>query len=223
MRFAFFLLALLPLAAQEDVIRGEYVEDRSNQVHGCYCEWSGESQTGGRQAMLAWRVKSGSYGGVNLAGSVFALVVLGDANLSFGWSIQFAPPPRRSVLVIGDTASDTQRRAIEALVRERFGVMAGRLLAVRRAPVDFQISPDGASVASPGLLDMRMRKARLPDDNLPGAARWYDSFLPMADGELGTTLINRWSGREFNLTWSREEPTTSGYFGHFAFFPRPDS
>lgn len=223
MLYAFFLFALMPITAQDDAIRGEYVEDRSNQVHGCYCEWSGQSQTGGREAMLAWRVKSGEYAGVVLAGSVFALVVLGDANLSFGWSIRYALPPRRSVLVVGDTASSAQRKAIEALVRERFGVMAGRLLAVRRAPVEFQISPEGASVVSPGLLEMRMRKARLPEDNLPGATRWYDSFLPMASGELGTTLINRWSGPEFQLRWSRVEPTTSGYYGEFAFFPRPET
>jgi hypothetical protein len=45
----------------------------------------------------------------------------------------------------------------------------------------------------------------------------------MASGELGTTLVNRWSGREFQLTWSRQEPTTSGYYGQFVFFPRPES
>jgi hypothetical protein len=127
------------------------------------------------------------------------------------------------VLVIADTAGETQHRAIEALVRERLSLLSGRLLAVRRATVDFRITPEGASVSSPGLFEMRLRKARLPEDNLPGATRWYDSFLPMADGELGTTLINRWSGREFNLTWSREEPTTSAYYGHFVFFPRPES
>jgi len=68
---------------------------------------------------------------------------------------------------------------------------------------------------------MTMRRARLPEDNLPGATRWYDSFLPMADGELGTTIINRWRGREFQFTWTREEPTTSGYYGTFVFFVRP--
>lgn len=223
MRYAFFLLSLLPLSAQDGAIRGDYVEDRSNHVHGCYCEWSGQSQTGGREAMLAWRIQSGSYGGIDLSGTVFTLVVLGEANLSFGWAAQFAPPPRRSVLVIGEGASPSQSRAIEALIRERFSVMAGRILAVRQAPVDFQISPGGASVSSPRLFEMRMRKARLPEDNLPGAARWYDSFLPMAEGELGTTLINRWSGNEFRLTWTREEPTTSGYYGTFVFFPRPQT
>lgn len=223
MRYAFFLLALAPLVAQDDVIRGDYVEDRSNHVHGCYCEWSGQSQTGGREAMLAWRVRVGRYAGVDLAGTVFTLVVLGDANLSFGWAAQFAPPPRRSVLVIDQSASPAQQRAAESLVRERFPVMAGTILAVRKAPVEFSISPEGASVASPGLFEMRMRKARLPEDNLPGATKWYDSFLPAAETQLGTTLVNRWSGREFQLTWSREEPTTSGYYGSFVFFSRPQT
>lgn len=221
MRCAFFLLMVLPLTAQDDVIRGEYVEDRSNHVHGCYCEWSGQSQTGGREAMLAWRVRSGNYAGVDLAGTVFALIVLGDANLSFGWAAQFTPPPRRSVLVVDEKASALQKRAIESLIRDRFAVMAGRIVATRQSGIDFQISPEGASVSSPRLFEMRMRKARLPEDNLPGATKWYDSFLPMATGELGTTQINRWSGDEFRFTWSREEPTTSGYYGTFSFFTRP--
>jgi len=223
MRRTFFLLAIAPLLAQDDAIRGDYVEDRSNHVHGCYCEWSGQSQTGGREAMLAWRVRSGAYSGVALAGTIFTLVVLGDANLSFGWAAQFAPPPRQSVLVIDQAASPAQRRAVEALIRERFPVMAGRILAVRQAPIEFSISPEGAAVTSPRLFEMRMRKARLPEDNLPGATKWYDAFLPTADVQLGTTLINRWSGREFQLTWVREEPTTSGYYGSFVFFARPQT
>jgi hypothetical protein len=223
MRFAFFLLCCAPLFAQDLAIRGDYVEDRSNHVHGCYCEWSGQSQTGGREAMMAWRVESGAYAGVGLAGAVFVLAVHGEANLSFGWAAQFAPPPRASVLVIGEAASPEQRRAVESLIRERLGVMAGKILAVRKAPIEFQISPGGASVVSPGLLEMRMRKARLPEDNLPGATRWYDAFLPMTTVELGTTIVNRWSGSEFRFTWSREEATTSGYYGAFVLFPRPQS
>jgi len=223
MRTAFFLLLFAPLCAEDGVIRGDYVEDRSNQVHGCYCEWSGQSQTGGREAMLAWRVHSGDYAGVDLTGTVFALVILGDASLSFGWEARFALPPRRSVLVVAVAATPVQRRAVESLVRDRFSVLSGRILAVRTEPVEFEIAPSGASVASPGLFVMRMRKAILPDDNLPGATRWYDPFLPMAHGELGTTLMNRYLGREFNFTWTREEPTTSGYYGSFALYLRPAS
>jgi hypothetical protein len=46
-------MLLLALLMQGGAIQGLCVEDRSNHVHGCCCEWSGESQTGGREAILA--------------------------------------------------------------------------------------------------------------------------------------------------------------------------
>lgn len=223
MRFVPLLSLLLSLSGQDDTIRGDYIEDRSNHVHGCYCEWSGQSQTGGREATLAWRVDSGRYAGVDLAGVKFALVVVGDSNLSFGWSAQIAIPARRSVLLIDGTTSGIQARAVEDLVRTRLRVMAGHVLSVKRVDLRFEISQQGATVEAPGLFEMRLRKARLPDDNLPGAIRWYDSFLPMTELQLGTTLVNRWAGRDFQMTWRRDEPTTSGYYGRFVLYIRPES
>jgi len=66
---------VLAFVLQANLIHGFYVEDRSNHVHGCYCEWSGESQTGGREAILAWHFLGGQYGGVELAGAKAAAVI----------------------------------------------------------------------------------------------------------------------------------------------------
>jgi hypothetical protein len=54
----FLLCATLLPAEQPSVIQGDYIEDRSNHVYGCYCEWSGESETNGKEATLAWNIKS---------------------------------------------------------------------------------------------------------------------------------------------------------------------
>ncbi|MCA1632087.1 MAG: hypothetical protein LC774_17540, partial [Acidobacteria bacterium] len=54
--------------AAADGVRGVYVEARTASVFAGACHYNGELTTAGREAVLAWSVKEGSWGGVNLAG-----------------------------------------------------------------------------------------------------------------------------------------------------------
>lgn len=201
------------LLLQGGVIQGLYVEDRSNHVHGCYCEWSGESQTGGREAILAWRFLEGEYGGVPLAGAKAAVVLRGEATLSMGFST------RESVLLV-DASSPAQRRAVESFLLDRYGVFLGRVRRSSTAEILMEVSQEGARVYVPGTLALEVRKAVLPDDALPGATKWYDPFVPLAEAELGTRVLSRFSARDFNYVWNEKHPMTSGYYGRFVFYPR---
>ncbi len=206
-------LLLTMLLVQPAAIRGLYVEDRSNHVHGCYCEWSGESQTAGREAVLAWHFVEGEYGGVLLAGARAAVVVRGEATLSMGYTT------RESVLFV-DAASPAQRRAVEALLRDKYGLFLGRILRASAAEIFMAVGPDGARVHIPGTLALEVRKAVLPDDALPGATKWYDPFVPLEEAELGTRVVSRYSAGDFQYVWNIREPATSGYYGRFVFYPR---
>jgi hypothetical protein len=212
-----WMMAAALLAAQggqAPAIRGDYIEDRSNHVHGCYCEWSGESVTAGREAVLAWQIREGSYGGVDLAGVRLVLVVRGESTLSIGATA------RQSVLILDSRATAEQRRAAGRLIRDRYGYFLGRLLAERVAEIDMEVDAAGARVESPGLFAVEMRKAIPSQDSLPGAIRWFDPFVPLASYELGTTTVVRYSGPEFGLRWSRTAPATTGYYGAFVFYER---
>jgi len=68
------LLAGVELTGPNNVVSGQYLEDRSNRVYGCPCEWSSEYASSGREAVLAWRIESGEYDGENLAGLRLAAV-----------------------------------------------------------------------------------------------------------------------------------------------------
>jgi hypothetical protein len=208
------ILVPFALPAQDPVIQGVYLEERSNRVHGCYCEWSGESQTGGREAIMAWRVTSGRFLDVDLSGVAMALVVRGDASLSFGSA------GVRSVLAIDSAAPAQQARAAARFVRERYGAFAGPSLTVLSLPVAIQVDDAAASVRVPGRLALQLRKAILPEDALPGAVRWFGPFFPLVDPVLATTILSRYSGDEFNYRWSRAEPGTNGYFGRFIIYSR---
>ncbi len=210
---ALALLLAIQAGTPSGAIRGFYVEDRSNHVHGCYCEWSGQSQTGGREAILAWRFLEGDYAGVPLAGASAAVVIRGEATLSMGFAT------RRSVLFI-DAQSNSQRRAIESLLRDKYERFFGRVLRISPAEIRMEVEPAGARVYIPGTLALEVRKAVLPDDALPGASKWYDPFVPLEEAELGTRVLSRYSAPDFQYVWSDHEPTTSGYYGRFVFYSR---
>jgi hypothetical protein len=196
-------------AQERGVITGDYVEDRSNHVHGFYCEWSGEAVAGGREALVAWRIRSGAFGGADLAGVAIAAVLRGERTLSAG------APPRRSALLISASATPQQRLAAESLIREWYGALIGQVLAVRAVPLEFELTGEAARVRAPGLLAIVMRKARAPEDVRPGAIKWYDPFIALSSFELGVTTEAQYSGGELGLTWNRTTPATTGYFGSF--------
>lgn len=129
--------SLLAGAAQAaPAITGDYVESRSANVFIGACHHEGEIQTNGRNAVLAWSIKDGSFHGVSLKGVSAVAVVAGDKHLSFD------DAKRRSVLYVSDAATAEQRQALAALLRERAPQALGEVVGVKTAPVTFDASGD---------------------------------------------------------------------------------
>lgn len=210
MRRACFLALLAGWAwAAPSVITGDYMEDRANKVYGCYCEWSGEGEYAGREAVLAWHIKSGAFRGVDLAGVKFAVAILGDRTLSRGGAV------RKSVLFVDRQAPEAQRKAVAALARERYAALLGEVAGVHTAPIEFRREPGAAFVRIGAEVNLEMRKARLVEDSLQGAILWYDPFIPLEESTLGTTLNVKYAGPEFDHRWNRSDAGITGYYGTF--------
>jgi len=205
----FLLLALAAAGQPQREVIGDYIEGRSNHVYGCYCEWSGEGVTGGREAILAWAIREGSFEGTSLAGLRMAAVIVGESTLSMGEA------PRTSILFFDSAALPAQRQAGERLLRWRYARLLGQVRNVHSVPIQFRREADSATLGVGEMLTLTMRRAVLPDDVLQGATLWYDPFIPLVEATLGTTLNNKYWGGDFDQRWQHSEPTTSGYFGHF--------
>lgn len=209
------LLGIAALAAQEPPeISGDYLEGRSNHVFGCYCEWSAEAAMGGTEAIVAWNIHSGEFRGVPLAGVKAAAVIVGERTLSMG------AEPRKSILFLDSAASQAQQDAVEALLRRQYAGLLGEITNVRFISIRFEREPDRVTLHAGQLLNLSMRKARLPDDALQGAVLWYDPFIPLDGATLATTLNHSYRGREFNNVWDRSDIGTTGYYGRFRIRPR---
>src|SRR5204863_1898483 len=114
-------LMLLSIVASAQQIRGDYLETRSADVYTGQCFANGEVNLVGNQAILAWRVQSGSWNGVPLDGLSVAAAVRANATLGDPYA---DPYPAQSVLLVDDQASPQQRAALEAFARH----MGGELL-----------------------------------------------------------------------------------------------
>jgi hypothetical protein len=208
------LAGLVAFAQQSKEVRGDYIETRSNQVYGCYCEWSGEAITAGREAILGWAIGTGEYQGVDLAGVRAAAVVVGQASLSAG------PGPRGHVLFIDPGATKDQQQAAQAFLDREYGDILGETVAVHVVPVEFQGNSDELHLIAGDFVSVFMRKARLPDDAMKGARLWYDPFIVLTESTLATTLDSRYTGPDFDLTWDDTDVGVKGYYGRFSVTPR---
>ena len=211
---AFFILIFAVDAhAQAPAVAGDYVEARSGHVYTCGCLYSGESVTGGKEAILVWRILSGDYQGTPLEGIRVAAVVVGESNLG-------APDDaRRSVVYLDGITRDAQEQAVLALWRREYAKVLGEVRAVHRAPITFDRQGELVNVEVPGVVRVQARKARLPQDAHPGSFLWYSPFTPLADPTLATSLLYEYWGNDFQRQWRELFAGITGYMGHFELRP----
>lgn len=198
--------ALLPAAPA--AVTGDYIEVRSGHVYTCGCLYSGEMATGGREALLAWSVRQGTYGGVALDGAKAVAVVLGSAHLGL------PDTERKSVLFVD--AAAPQQEALVALLRDRFGAALGRIVGVHPAPISVARDQERLTVQAGNQVRLVVRPARLPDDAHLGSSLWYEPFIPTVERTLATAEYSRSWADDFQHRWWNQEPGIYGYIARFA-------
>lgn len=209
---AAIFLAGIGRAGEDSVVTGQYMEDRSNRVYGCPCEWSSEFVSGGREVVLAWKIESGTFDGEDLGGLRLAAVLVGKFTLSEATTL------RRSSIYADAEAREPQRRAGVAWLRSRFGDTLGIVQTVQTVPIELQFGPTSVALRVGSALEVRMRQADFGLDTQPWASLLYEPFMKLKSSTLGTALHTRYTGPELAIGWKRDDALTAitGYFGTFA-------
>lgn len=197
------------LLAQSPLVTGYYMEDRSNRVYGCPCEWSDEYVQKGRDAVLAWSITSGQHDGRRLSGLKVAAVLSADDTLSSPLT------PRRAILFFDSAAPVAQRHAGEAWLRSRFGDLIGKVLEVHAMPVDLSFTPESVNLRIRNVLLLQMRRAVLSTDTETWADLLYEPFIALDSPVMGTTLRTHYTAPDLRRQWKREEIAITGYYGRF--------
>src|SRR4029450_1296375 len=96
----------------------------------------GEAATGGREALLAWKVDRGQVNGVALDGLAVVAALASDTDLGIHDTGGQSPPARRAIYV-DSRATAAQRQALVAMVKSLSGGLIGSVVQEAAAPIQF--------------------------------------------------------------------------------------
>ncbi len=204
-----WILPLVFHAAPADAPAGAYVDARTASVYAGACHFGGESAIGGREALLAWSIESGAFGGVDLAGARVAALVAGNANLAQ------ASAARRSVVSVDAALTPERAAAAVAWLTSTRADLLGTVVAVRHVPLAVAIDADGYRVSGGELFDLSGEP--MPDRACCAMPQnvWYGPFERVARPLVGWNA--RFLAREplLERSWSRPDENAAfvGRFG----------
>jgi hypothetical protein len=196
--------------AETEAVKGEYVEVRTASVFAGACHYNGELTTSGRDALMAWNVKSGQWLGVDLAGVRAIAIVSATENLADNNA------QRHSEIIIGDNASDAQSRAMLGALKSRYVTSLGKIISVRRGPLSFEHKGKAYSVRASSFASIDIEA--MPDDlccKMPQLV-WYSPLVPLENRKVGYTTKALYEGGDASDPWQRAGEN-SAFYGNFAF------
>lgn len=196
-------------------ITGDYVEVRTAEVFTGGCIMGSEGETSGREAILAWRVASGSADGVALDGLSVVAVVAGDMNLGTHELGGAAPRSVRTILMVDDRATAEQSRALIGLAKSLTGELVSNAIEIKRVPVSFRRDADSVKVtAGDAALDVATNVRHSP---ACGAIQWFSPLSRLDDEPgIGLTRSQAWTGPALGAQW-RQIDRRSSFFGTFSY------
>ena len=210
------LVLLVPFAglafnsqAENTSVKGDYVEVRTASVFAGACHFNGEVTTTGRDALMAWNVRSGQWRGVDLSGIRVVAIVSADENLSDNSAA------RRSEIIIDKGASHSQAAAMLDALKTRYASSLGKIVAVRSAPVSFNHTARSYSVAAGQLAAIDVEG--MPNDlccKMPNLV-WYSPLVSLENRKVGYTSRAAYAGNAVSDPWQRAGEN-SAFYGSFA-------
>lgn len=189
-------------------LRGDYVEARTASVFAGACHYNGEVTTTGRDAVMAWNVRSGQWKGVDLSGVRVVAVVSAEANLSDNIAA------RRSEIIIDSSASHWQAAAILEALKTKYAASLGNIAVVRSAPVKFDHTAGTYSVEAG---EASINVEAMPNDlccKMPNLV-WYTPLVPLENRKVGYTLKASYDGHTVSDQWQRSGEN-SAFYGSFS-------
>jgi len=221
MKFALVAVAALAVSAaslsadEKGRITGEYVEARTAEVFAGGCIMNSEAETMGRQAVMAWRITSGTFAGVPLDGLTVAAVVAGDRNLGMREMGGEEPTAVKAIITVDPRATAAQRDALVQLVRELSSGLITHIVRVDVAPVRFAASQNYVEVSVPDSVQLTVNKEMTHDPSC-GAMQWFKPFTKLAHSAMGVAEAHAYSGQGLGTKWSAPNKR-SAFFGTFTY------
>jgi hypothetical protein len=198
------LAAALTGVAAASQIQGDYIETRSADVYTGYCFANGEVNLVGNQALVAWRVQSGSWNGVPLDGMVVAGAVRASATLGDPYA---NPYPAKSVLLVDERATPRQREALVAFARAMGGKLFNDAADVESEPMTMAVERRGqhathALFRAAGVAAIETRPIGEGDHICGNEVTFYPPLTETEHAMPAVALDDEYHGPGLGVSWS---------------------
>ena len=203
-------IAILTLAAlttiagsqSEPAISGDYLEVRSCDVYTGPCFANSEMNLTGKEGILVWSVRQGSWKGTSLNGLSVIAVVRTDGTLG---DLRYQPRSGKAVLIVDDRAAADQREALTDLARSMAGKLIAQLVDIRTAPIEARlgacIKAGCASVKAGNLVEVNTRCLGGNDHLCGNEETFYPPLTSVEHATPAFTELAAFKGSGLNLTW----------------------
>jgi Protein of unknown function (DUF1326) len=199
--YLLLLPALMALDASAPSVRGQYVEARTCDVFAGSCFANADTGLTGRNAILAWKVESGTVNGAKIDGLGVVAVIATTETLGLKQTA-----PGRAVVIVDEKATKAQRDALVAFVKAQAGGLVGEVLAVRTAAFDLNICKcDGEACATLKAGDVKIATRCIDVDHDKACGNETTLYPPLAKGvsaKAAMAVENRFTGKGLNETWN---------------------
>ena len=212
---AFIVMAGLVAADEKPRITGDYVEARTAEVFAGGCIMNSEAETMGRQAIMAWRITSGSFDGVALDGLMVAAAVAGDRNLGMREMGGEEPTAVKAIITVEPRATPAARDALVRFVRAMSRGLITQVVRIDTAPIRFATSQSSVEVSVPGSMQLTVNKTMKHDPSC-GAMQWFKPFSAIEQSAIGVAEAHSFSGQGLGTKWSAPDKR-SAFFGTFVY------
>ncbi len=211
-------LACLALAVMpgKAAIDGNYLEVRNADVWTGPCFANSQVDLTGKQAILAWKISTGSWKGTNLSGLSVVAVVKASATL--GDTLR-DPYPAQSVLILDQRATPQQRKALASFVKSRAGRLLDHVVRVDVAPISLQVgtgADHGIDVLTAGNLAVVKTRALCRGDIMCGNETVYYPPLTKVENSMPAfTEEAAFNGKGLGVVWNNRDGR-SAFVGTFS-------
>ena len=215
------LLALVPTvsalpAFAGDSLTGKYLETRTCQVYTGPCFANAETAMAGREAVMAWNIEDGSKGGVDLAGLSVVMVVRGNDTLAYKGLED--PKELKAAIIVDEKASEAQREALVAFVKEHTGRAGNEVVRVDAAPISMSLDTGElkGSLQAGELVKLSTRKAKAGDCICSNEVAYYPPLAQVERFAPGVSIEAEYKGKGLGTRWSTPG-SRSAYMGEFQY------
>jgi hypothetical protein len=185
-------------------VQGDYIEARTADVFTGACFANSEVGSVGQLAVMGWRINKGSFNGVTLDG--LAVVGVLKANNTLG-DVHSSAYPVKSVLIVDERATPTQRLALEAFAKRMGGDLLQDVVKVNIAPIQFEIEDNNVHTATArltagSLATIETRALGKKDAHCSNEEVWYAPLTKVGHAMPAFTLAHQFKGDGLGGTWS---------------------